>query len=139
LSILSIIFGVFFMSHLASFICFLVVPSFIKFLPLLINVLFFSLLLVFLSLFTSKNTFINSYFSQIMFLTPFMITLTSKFYLSFSFRFVKAFESGMFNFMLNTFTSNVVLSLGSFSLRQANFNSLFLRFFSLFFLLLFLV
>lgn len=81
LSLLSICFGTVFINYLYNSILFLTVPSILKFLPLFINIVFFSFLLLFLYLFRSKNLFLNSYFSTIIFLTPFIKSLTSNFFL----------------------------------------------------------
>ncbi len=139
LSFFSVTFGVFFLSHVVSFCSFLVVPYTLKFLPLFINGLFISLLLVFLYLFTSKNVFLNSYFSQMIFLTPFIITIMSRSYRSFAFLFTKTFESGVLHFTLNSFPSSLLSFFGNFSYRQSNMNPLIVAFYSLFFVFLFLL
>lgn len=139
LSVLSVCFGVFFLSHIVYSCSFLVVPSCLKFLPLFINFTFFVLLTVFLSLFTSRNVFLNSYFSQMIYLTPFIITVTSGFYRSFSFFFTKSFESGFFNYLINSFPSVFISSIGSFSYNQSAFNPLLVCFYSTFVIFLFLL
>jgi len=89
LSLFAVSFGVFFINHICYSLIFLVVPSVLKFFPLFLNFSFLFLPLLFLKLFTSNNLFLNSYFSQIMFLTPFIMTLSSTIYLTFSYYFLK--------------------------------------------------
>jgi NADH-ubiquinone oxidoreductase chain 5 len=124
LSLLAVSFGVFFLSHVYSFLLFSVVPSTLKFFPLLLNVTFFAVLLLFVRLLSLKNIFINRYFSQMIFLTPFILTIMSKLHVYFSFNFNKAFESGIFNYSFNIFPSLLLLSSGNFLFRQSMVNPL---------------
>jgi len=137
LSVLAVSFGIFFMSHVYPFLSFLAVPSSLKFLPLLINISFFLVLFLFLRILSPKNIFLNSYFSQIIFLTPFILTLMSKSYSVFSFLFNKSFEIGSFNHLINVFPSSSLLSFGSLLYRQSILNPLRILLFSLGLIVLF--
>jgi NADH-ubiquinone oxidoreductase chain 5 len=131
LSLLAVSFGIFFMSHVYSFLLFSVVPGSLKFFPILINITFFMVLFLLVRLLSSKNIFINRYFSQIMFLTPFILTVISKLHVIASFSFNKSFESGVLNYTLNIFPSLLLLSSGNFLFRQSIVNPLQILLFSL--------
>jgi len=124
LSLLAVSFGLFFMSHVYPYLSFLSVPSSLKFLPLAINITFFLLLVILLRMLSSRNIFFNSYFSQIIYLTPFILTIMSKFYSSLVTNFNKSFESGLFNYLFNVFPSSFLLYSGSFLFRQSIYNPL---------------
>lgn len=139
LSLFAVTFGSFFLSHICSFCSFLVVPISIKFLPISINFLFFLLLFLFTALFTSSNVFINNYFSQIMFLTPFIMTLSSKFFCHFTSSFTKTFESGVFYHTFNSYPSSMLSSLSLSLYKQSTHSPLSLSLYSSFVFLLFLL
>lgn len=139
LSFFAVTFGSFFLSHICSFCSFLAVPISVKFLPIGINVLFFLLLFLFTKLFTSSNVFLNNYFSQIMFLTPFIMTLSSKLFCEFTSSFTKTFESGVFYHAFNSYPSNILSSLSLSLYRQSSFSPLSFSLYSSFIFLLFLL
>jgi len=139
LSIIAVTFGVFFISHVVSTLAFLVVPSFLKFFPLFLNLRFFLLLLIFRYLFSSRIVFLNSYFSQIIFLTPFIITLSSKVFSGFASFFNKSFEAGRFNFVFNSYPYYLVSSISSVLYRNSIINPINLIFFSSFLFFVFIL
>lgn len=124
LSFLAVSFGLFFISHVYPYLSFLSVPFSLKFAPLFINVTFFLVLFLLVRMFSSRRVFINSYFSQMMYLTPFILTIMSKFYSSLVYNFNKSFESGLFNYVFNIIPSSFLLSSGSFLFRQSMYNPL---------------
>lgn len=138
LSFFAVTFGSFFLSHVYSFCSFLVVPVSIKFLPIVVNFFFICLLFLFVKLFTSSNVFLNSYFSQMMFLTPFMMTLSSKLFCSFSSSFTKTFESGLFYYFFNSYPSRLLSSFSISLYRQSTYRPLSLSLYSSFIFILFL-
>jgi len=89
---------------------YLPVPSSFKFFPIFLNVTVFIFLLIFLKQFTLKSKLPSAYFSRIMFLSPFMITLMSNFYYSRVVTFVKSFELGVLNYSFNSFLPGLVFS-----------------------------
>jgi len=107
ISFFSLVFGFFYISTIYSFILFSPVPSFIKFLPLLLNITFFRVLVLFLGFFISKSKFLNVYFSQIIFLSTFIIRVTSNLHIILSHSLVKTRELGLYNNLLNVFPSYV--------------------------------
>lgn len=131
LSLLAVSFGVFFLSHVYPFLLFSAVPDSLKFFPILINFTFFIILFLLVRLLSLKNIFINRYFSQMMFLTPFILTAISKLYTLASFNFNKSFESGVLNYTFNIFPSLLLLSSGNLLFRQSMINPLQLVLFSL--------
>lgn len=137
LSLLAVSFGIFFISHVYPILSFLAVPSSLKFLPLFINISFFILLFIFTRMLSSKRLFINSYFSQMIFLTPFMLTLMSKTYSSFTYSFNKSFEIGFFNNLINVLPASSLLSVGGLLYRQSMLNPLTMVLFSSFIFVVF--
>jgi hypothetical protein len=118
LGIWGLIFGKIYIEYLI-FPCYVLVPSSVKFLPLLLNFFVLFLLVLNASIFTFNNQFLNYYFSNIMFLSVVSIKLFSNYYFYF-YNFVKSSEYGALNYILNAFPYNVTLKLSSilFSLSQ---------------------
>lgn len=90
---------------------YLAVPPSFKFFPIVANFLTFLSLLLFLKQLGFKNKTLSLYFSSIMFLSPFIITVMSNFYYSGVFKVVKSFELGLLNYSLNGFLPSIVFTL----------------------------
>ena len=133
LSLVSLLFGYFFLSFIYTFTFFVPVPLFLKLLPNLILLFFFRYVLIFLSLFTSKSQTFNSYFSTIMFLYPFITKVTRSFYYSFSFYFVKTFELGNLNSFLNLKSPSFFYAISHSFLQSSSFPSFYFISFCLIF------
>lgn len=137
LRVLSVSFGVFFMSHLVPSLLFLIVPTSLKFVPLFLNLIYFFSLLVILKLFTSFKVFPNSFFSSIIFLSPFISRVTSSVFLGFSSQLFKVFETGALSSFINKASSAFVFSSSKAILAQSFYNPLKIILFSTFLILLF--
>ena len=101
LGLVSVFFGKFFVDYIYSFFYFMSLPVFIKFLPVMINLLVFTYLLVFISFPIFSNPLFFYYAGGIMFLTPFLLSVSSFFYYKFLFLVVKDFEMGLPNNFLH--------------------------------------
>ena len=104
MSLRTILFGFFFMRHICPFILFYPVPSLNKWLPLFINFVMFSHLLLNAKLFTSNAPTLNYYFSNIIYLSNVMLRAASNLHYNLSFMLVKSLEIGVLRFSLNTYT-----------------------------------
>jgi NADH-ubiquinone oxidoreductase chain 5 len=120
----SLLFGYFFIRFIYPYILFYPVPSLIKFYPITLNVLIFVGLFIFTYLFSSRNQFLNYYFSNIMFLSTFIISLTSYSFLSLSSSLTKTFELGAFNSLINIYPSSFFSHLRKKILKSSLFNPL---------------
>ena len=138
LSLLTLIFGQLFISHLCQFTLFLVVPSIFKFFPFTLFILFFICLVVFLKLFTSFNSRIAYYFSSIMFLSEVCMKLSSFFYLKLVSESFKVLEAGSFNFVANFYPTHLSSLVSKSVFSYTLLNPLLVSFFACFFLCLFL-
>lgn len=101
LAVVSVGFGKLFTDVIASSTFFLTVPSFYKFFPIALNLTFFVYLCVFLSFpkFISRNIFY--FFSNMMILSSFLISVTSFFHHKASFMLIKDGELGLVNHYLH--------------------------------------
>jgi len=76
----TLLFGFFFISHICYTLLFLPIPSLVKWLPLFINTVIFTILLINGKIFTSNSPNLNYYFSNIIYLSTVIITLSSNLY-----------------------------------------------------------
>lgn len=113
ISISTLVFGFYFISHIRSFLMLYPVPLLNKTLPYIINFSVFIFLLFNLKQFCSNNPILNYYFSNMMYLSNIMLTFSSNLYYNISFMLVKTVEMGLFNYVLNVYTVNSVLSLSN--------------------------
>ena len=102
LSIFTMLFASFYISHTFSYFIFYPLLTSLKFLPLLLNSLIFLILLVLLVPSTRKTKFSSSFFSSMLFLSNLAITFSSNSHYNLIFISVKSSEFGLFNFRLNT-------------------------------------
>lgn len=113
MSVTTLIFGFFFLSHICSLTLFYPVPSVNKFMPLYINGVIFLHLYLNSKLFTSNSPILNYYFSNIIYLSNFILTLRSNIYYNLRFMLVKSLEFGVLNYSLNSYPKVVFLQLSS--------------------------
>lgn len=113
MAIRTLLFGFFFMSNIRVFLIMYPVPTLNKSLPYVINLFVFVYLLLIIKLFYSNNPLVNYYFSNIMFLSNVMLTFSSNMYYNISFLLVKSVEIGLFNYILNVYTSNSVVYISN--------------------------
>lgn len=113
MSVTTLIFGFFFLSHICSLTLFYPVPSVNKFMPLYINGVIFLHLYLNSKLFTSNSPILNYYFSNIIYLSNFILTLRSNIYYNLRFMLVKSLEFGVLNYSLNSYPKLVFLQLSS--------------------------
>lgn len=103
----TLIFGYFYLNLINPFIIFVSVNFFNKILPLVINLLVFILLFLNNKLFTFINQKLSFYFSNIIFLSNIIITLSSNLFLNFNFKIVKSLELGFINYSVNSYFSSL--------------------------------
>jgi NADH-ubiquinone oxidoreductase chain 5 len=120
----TLFFGFFYINYICSILLFLPVPSLLKWLPLIINIMVFILLYLNGCIFTSKIPVLNYYFSNMMYLSNVIITLRSNLYYNTAFILVKSSEIGLFNYVLNRTTKDAFSSLSTLLLKIASFNPL---------------
>ena len=108
LGVLSIVFGKFFIRCI-SFSCFyFVVPPVFKFLPIALNLMVFLYLCWFVSFPKPASKLRFYFFSNMLSLTPFLMSVRSLFYYKYLFFSVKTLEIGLINHYLHvTFTSSL--------------------------------
>jgi NADH:ubiquinone oxidoreductase subunit 5 (subunit L)/multisubunit Na+/H+ antiporter MnhA subunit len=135
LGLFSLLFGYFFLSFISMFTFFVPVPLFLKLFPNLILLFFLGYVLISLSMYTSNSQIINSYFSTIMFLYPFITKVITSFYYTFSFHFVKTFELGSLNSFLNFKSPSFFYSIRYSFLQSSSFPSFYFVSFCAIFLL----
>lgn len=131
LGVFSILFGKFFIDFIYSFSLFVAVPSELKFIPLLLNISFFLYLLLNISFPIFKSAGVSYYLSSIIFLTPFLIRVSSLFYFKSSFYLVKDFELGILNRFLHMSVSRFLSTSCNFIFNIYRFNFLLLAIFFL--------
>ena len=117
LGICSLFFGYFFLSFISSWSFFVTVPFSVKFFPMFVLFTFIIILRFSLSLFTSHSQILNTYFSTILFLYYFITKVSSYFYYSLAFEFVKTIETGCLNSFINLKSPKFIYFLGSRMLR----------------------
>ena len=115
LGVVSVIFGSIFTDLICYSTFFLVIPSAAKFLPIVLNVAMFTYLCLFISFpkLCSRHSFY--FFSNMLGLRTFLITVRRSFYHKSSFSLVKNLELGLVNHYLhNTFINSLSYSLSYF-------------------------
>lgn len=135
LRIARLFFGYFFMKSCFSFLIFVSVPNLNKLLPIYINVLVLISLLLNAKIFTFNNIYLVDYFSNIMFLSNFIIRLIRRLYLQFRCNLVKTMEYGVLNYIINTTPYNIIRKLTSFYFILSNYKPINMIIFSLFFVI----
>lgn len=103
----TLVFGYFYLNLINPFIIFVSVNFFNKILPLVINFLVFVTLFLNNKLFTFINQKLSFYFSNIIFLSNIIITLSSNLFLNFNFKIVKRLELGFINYSVNSYFSSL--------------------------------
>lgn len=140
ISLLSIVFGIIWINYINFYIIHVLVPEIWKLTPYFLNFFIFIFLLINLNLLTLKNQFFNFYFSNIIFLSCFIITLISNFYVKISFNLSKSVEYGIFNSFLNKNVSLLFSSLSVWLFKFSSINSILtILFFSSFCFLFFMI
>lgn len=109
ISLITLLFGFYFMRNISMFILIYPVPSINKMLPYALNLSMFLFLLLNLKLFYSNRPIINYYFSNIIYLSNVILTFSSNLYYNTSFLLVKSVEMGLFNYILNVYTSTSII------------------------------
>ena len=138
--IIGIFFGSFWINNVVFTTIHVSVPLVWKLTPYFINLCVFSFLFLNLKLFRFFSNKVSFYFSNIMFLSCFMITLMSNFFVYLSFYSCKSLEYGRFNFFLNSGVRKISSSIASLVFKVFSINSLFMIFILRFsFLFLFIV
>lgn len=122
ISVSTLFFGFFFLRHICRFTLFYPVPSVNKFLPLYINMFMFLHLYLNTKLFTSNSPLLNYYFSNMIYLSNFILTFSSNIYYNVSFLLVKSLEFGVLNYSLNSYPKRVFLQLSSSILNLSTLN-----------------
>nr|QSX43096.1 NADH dehydrogenase subunit 5 [Brachionus manjavacas] len=135
MSVSTLVFGFFYMSHICYLNIFFPMPPLVKSMPIIINLTVFVVLYLNGKMPTSNNVMINYYFSNMMFLSNFMMTVKSNLYYNVSFMLVKSTEMGLFNFCLNGFTKDSFYSMSSLIMSISMLNPMKIILFSTFFLL----
>lgn len=121
ISLFRIFFGLFWINYVNFFIIHILIPEVWKLTPYFLNLLILRFLVFNLSLLSPSNQFFIYYFSNIMFLSCFTITLISNLYVKVSFSLSKTVEYGVFSSMLN---KNMVSLFTSFSISLFKFSSI---------------
>lgn len=114
MSLLTLFFGYFYLSLINPFILFISVNITSKILPLLINFIVFLILFLNKKLFTFINQKTSYYFSNIIFLSNIIITISSNSFLKFNFKIVKSLEFGFINYSINTYFSSLFSFIQTF-------------------------
>lgn len=139
ISVSTLLFGFFFINNVRVFLVIYPVPVLNKSLPYFINIFVFLYLLFNNKLFYSNNPLINYYFSNIIFLSNFMLTFSSNMYYNMRFLLVKSVEMGAFNHILNVHTSNSVIYISNQLLSLSMLHPIKLVMYSFMFVLLLFV
>jgi NADH-ubiquinone oxidoreductase chain 5 len=105
LGVLSVVFGCLWVNYRFNMFIVISVPTRLKVLPILLNFSVFLFLLFFTGLFFPRSVGFANFFSRMIFLSRVAITLSSNFFLKFSFEFSKSLESGVIDNFLNNRTS----------------------------------
>lgn len=120
LGVLTLLFPGFLLTNIYSSVLYLPVPSSFKFFPVFLNLFTFIFLLLFLKQLSFKSKSLHSYFSTMMFLSPFIMSVMSNLYYNSVFYLVKSFELGLINYSFNSFLPNVVSSSSKWLLLLCN-------------------
>ncbi len=112
------------MSYFTFTIIHVSVPLIWKLTPYILNIFVLFLLVFTLNLFNVRNQFISFYFSNMMMLSCFIITLISNIFLHLSFKMCKSSEYGAFRSFLNSSTERIISSLSLLFFKIFSLNSL---------------
>lgn len=135
LSLSTFVFGLFFIRHICSFIVFYPVPIILKSFPIILNFIFFTILLINGKLFTFRGSNTVYYFSNIIYLSNIILTGMSNLYYTLGFMMVKSLEIGLLNFSFNSHLASSVHKLTHSILSLSILNPIKMILFILFFLL----
>ena len=105
----TLVFGFIFISFIYESLIFHPVPLFNKFLPFTLVLLMFFSLFLFKKQFTFRNSVVHYYFSNMMFLSNLMMTVSSNFYYKVFFPLVRSVEFGALNYLINSNLSQMSL------------------------------
>lgn len=130
--VLGVFFGCLWIGYIVPSTLHVTVPLVWKLTPYIINISVLSFLVLNLKLFSVKTQRVSYYFSNIMFLSCVMITLSSNMFLSLSFYSCKSIEYGLFNFRLNAGLRGLASSFSVFLFKLFSVNSLYIIFVSRF-------
>ena len=123
LSLIRIVFGKFFLSHVYRRMLFVIVPTTLKYIPVLLNLILFSFLVLFLSLhYPSDSKLLFTCCSGILFLTQMISSISRSSYYFYLFNFTKSSELGFLNFTLNTSTDLLRVRLSTIILHLSQLN-----------------
>nr|QKV49090.1 NADH dehydrogenase subunit 5 [Proales similis] len=106
MAVVGILFGHFYLSSISVDTLYVSVPYVFKIYPISLSSLMFLSLWVFLHQFTLRSKYISAYFSSMMFLSNFMMTLAAKSNFALSASVIKSGEHGLFNYVMNSSLSN---------------------------------
>ncbi len=107
MGLISVSYGFFFLKIVFSSTVFYPVPLFLKFYPSFLMFAMFLCLFVFKHQLLVRSPISHYYFSNIMFLSNFAMTVTSNFYYRFLFSFVRSTEIGALNYFANQYSVKV--------------------------------
>lgn len=124
LCFIGIFFGKFFLIIYLYSSIHVVVPRFIKFLPLFLNLLILIILFLTKKLPTINSKVVNYYFSSIMFLFQFRIVISSYYFLKLRFTLVKTTERGVLDKLINSSHIRMFSFLSTFFYKFFNLNPL---------------
>lgn len=116
LSAISVVFGFVWVNYISCYTIHVFVPRIWKFTPLILNFFVLFLLILNLKLFAFFNQACVYYFSNIIFLSCIMITISSNFFLASAFNIIKSIENGALTALINANFSQIhyVFSLNFF-------------------------
>ena len=137
LRVLSYVFRVVYLRLIYQYALFLPLPQLLKFIPVGLNVSFMLYLFTNLALRSPTSLSLNYYFSNMMFLSNFIISTLGSLHFLISSSFVKSGELGLFNFTLNSYVSRSLIFISKSLLTQTLQSPLRLLFYSGFFVVLF--
>lgn len=141
ISVLGVCFGFIWINYLSFYIIHVSVPLVWKLLPYFINFFMLRYLILNLNMFKFNRQLPFYFFSNMMFLSCFLLTFISSVFLKSSFYFCKSSEFGIFRKFINETTSNVFITLRLFTFKLFSTNTLLVVFTSFFivFIMLFIL
>ena len=139
LSFLGIFFGWFWLNLVTPWVVHVSVPLVWKLTPYILNLCVFIYMLVNLTNFMPNNKLISYYFSNIMFLSCFMMTLMSNLYFHVSSQSSKSVEYGLLNWFSNSMISSIFSRFALFFINTISVRSSYIIFVSRFIFLLFFI
>jgi NADH-ubiquinone oxidoreductase chain 5 len=124
LCFIGVIFGKYFVSVFLYSSIHVVVPRFIKFLPIFLNLSVLSILFLIKKLPTLNSKFLNQYFSGMMFLFQFSMAISSYYFLKLRQILVKTTERGVLDKLFNSSNLTMFSFLANFFYKFFNLNPL---------------